>query len=107
MSEPNLTQSEDTKSKVPSTPLSCLIGATISGALATGSYYLMASIATSFANKPLHSSNPIVMNISSAVRTLVVGMVALASGVFALVTIGLIALGIQLLIQQFTKKQDI
>ena len=83
----------------PPTPLRCITGATISGGLAFAMYSLMIAIATTFANKPIHSDNQIVINIASAVRTLVVGVVALGMGIFSIVAIGLLALAIQLLIQ--------
>lgn len=79
------------------------MGSLISGGLAYALYLLTASIAQSFAAKPIHSNNVLVLNITVAVRTLVVGVSMLATGVFALVTIGLIALGIQLFIQQLSK----
>ena len=56
--------------------------------------------------KPIHSDNPMVVNISSAVRTLVVGVVALGMGIFGLVAIGLFALMVQLLIQGSKKGQS-
>jgi hypothetical protein len=64
---------------------------------------MMTAIATTFASKPLHSNNELVLKIASAVRTLVLGMVALGSGVFGIVAIGLTALAVQLLIQQLSK----
>ncbi len=69
-------------------------------------YLLMISIATTFASKPIHSDNPIALNIGSAVRTLVVGVVALGTGIFGIVAVGLFALAIQLLVQQFTKPKS-
>ena len=42
------------------------------------------------------------MNIAVAVRTLVMGITALATSVFAIVTVGLVALGIQLAIQKIS-----
>jgi len=66
----------------------------------------MSAIATSFAAKPLHSDNLIVLRISSAVRTLVLGIAALGSGVFAIVAIGLVALAIQLFFQQLVKRES-
>ena len=83
----------------PPTPLRCITGATISGGLAFAMYSLMIAIATTFASKPIHSDNQIVINIASAVRTLVVGVAALGMGIFSIVAIGLLALAIQLLIQ--------
>ncbi len=85
------------------TPFNCLGGALISGGLATALYFLTASIVQTFAAKPVHSNNPIVVNITAAVRTLVVGMSALATGIFGLVAIGLVALAIQLLFQKLSQ----
>ncbi|MFW6295825.1 MAG: DUF3082 domain-containing protein [Halothece sp.] len=57
-------------------------------------------IAQAFASKPITSTNPTAINISVAVRTLVVGMAALGTGLFSIVAVGLIALMIQTIIQQ-------
>ncbi|MBW4633357.1 MAG: DUF3082 domain-containing protein [Iphinoe sp. HA4291-MV1] len=105
MSDENVTQQVETQGQVQSSPLRCITGAMISAGLGYGLYSLMIATATTFANKPIHSHNPIVMNIASAVRTLVVGVMALGTGVFGIVAIGLLALGVQLLVQQLTKKQ--
>lgn len=86
------------------TPLRCLTGAMIAGGIAIALYSLTASIAFSFASKPISSNNPAVLNIAAAVRTLVVGIAALGTGIFGLVAIGLVALAIQLSIQRITKK---
>ncbi|PMB19589.1 hypothetical protein CEN47_23020 [Fischerella thermalis CCMEE 5319] len=101
MSEP-----EEAQTQAKANPLRSLIGAVISGALAFAAYSLMSAIATSFAAKPLHSDNVIVLRISSAVRTLVLGIAALGSGVFAIVAIGLVALAIQLFFQQLVKRES-
>lgn len=82
--------------------LKCFSGTLIAGTMALLAYRLTLSIATTFAGKPIVSDNPTVMNITSAVRTLVVGMVALGTGVFGLAALGLFLLGIQLLIQRLT-----
>lgn len=97
----NPTQPTDT-----TTPLRCVIGAAVAGGLGYAAYSLMIAIATNFAKKPIHSDNQLVVNLTSAVRTLVVGIVALGSGIFSLIAIGLLALGVQLLIQQWTKSQN-
>lgn len=80
--------------------LRCFSGAFVAGTLAMLIYRLTVSIATTFANKPIVSDNPAVMNIASAVRTLVVGMAALGAGVFGLAALGLFLLGIQLTVQR-------
>ncbi|WP_427157758.1 DUF3082 domain-containing protein [Aliinostoc sp. HNIBRCY26] len=105
MTEQNTTPTTDTNTQVTASPLRCLTGSIISGVMGYGSYSLMIAIATTFAQKPVHSDNQLVIKITSAVRTLVVGIVALGSGVFAIVAIGLLALGIQLLFQSFTKEK--
>jgi hypothetical protein len=106
MNDPNLIPKRDTQQQTSSSPLRCLIGAIISGGVGYGCYLLMMSIATSFANKPIHSDNQLALRISSAVRTLVLGVAALGTGIFFLVALGLLALAIQLLWQQFTSKQE-
>ena len=90
------------------TPLNCLMGATISGALGYALYNLTASIIHSFASKPLTSSNPLVLRIGSLVRTLVMGVASLGTFVFFFVAFGLILLAIQLLFQREkpTEKQE-
>ncbi|MCL2934366.1 MAG: DUF3082 domain-containing protein [Trichodesmium sp. MAG_R03] len=86
-------------------PLQCLASAIISGGLATITYLLMKSVAKTFASKPILSDNFLVINISGAVRTLVVGIIALAACICAMVTLGLVALAIQTIIQRFTNKE--
>ncbi|AFY45156.1 DUF3082 domain-containing protein [Nostoc sp. PCC 7107] len=104
MSE-NITPQE-TATQAQASPLRCVTGAIISSGMAYALYSLMIAIATSFASKPVHSHNELVIKITSAVRTLVVGIVALGSGIFGIVAIGLIALGVQLLIQQLSQPKN-
>jgi hypothetical protein len=85
------------------TPLRCLVGATISGGLAIALYSLMSSIAQTYATKPIVATNPVVLNIAIAVRTLVTGVVALGAGIFAFVALGLLLLGIQLTLQSLRR----
>uniref|UniRef100_A0ACD5GUF0 DUF3082 domain-containing protein n=1 Tax=Desertifilum tharense IPPAS B-1220 TaxID=1781255 RepID=A0ACD5GUF0_9CYAN len=98
MSDPNLSPQPQSPQKA--TPLRCLTGAVISGAIATALYWLTGSIVQTFANKPIHSDNPLTINLAVAVRTLVIGMGFLGTGIFAVATLGLVALAIQLLIQR-------
>jgi hypothetical protein len=100
--EPNqVTSSTDN-----ATPVRCATGALISGGMAFGLYSLMIAIATTFAEKPIHSDNQIVIRLAAAVRTLVVGTAALGTGLFGIVALGLLALGGQLLIQQLLKPKN-
>ena len=109
MTEENLTKStEETENQEENqpTPTRCITGALICGGLGFAMYKLMISIATTFANKPVTSDNPMVVSISSAVRTLVVGVVALGTGIFGIVGVGLLALAVQLVIKQLTGKDE-
>ena len=90
----------------PPTVLRCVTGSLMAGSFAAGLYALTLSIAQTFANKPIHSDNVTVINIAAAVRTLVMGIVALGGGVFAFASVGLMLLALQLLIQKFVKKPD-
>jgi hypothetical protein len=82
--------------------LQCFSGAFVAGTIALLAYRMMLAIAANFAAHPVVSDNLAVVNISSAVRTLVVGMAALGAGVFGLAGLGLFLLGIQLLVQRLT-----
>lgn len=84
-------------------PISCFGGSLVAGSVATGMYFLTLSIAQSFANKPITTTNVMAINISAAVRTLVVGMCALGMAVFGIAALGLAALGIQVLIQKLQR----
>jgi Protein of unknown function (DUF3082) len=103
MSDPNLIQQPETP-KDSATPLRCLTGSIISGGLAIAVYSLLTAIATSFATNPIHSQKQLTIRIASAVRTLVLGVFTLGTGVFAIVALGLLALGVQLLLQQLRQK---
>ena len=84
--------------------LKCFSGSFMAGTIALLAYRLMLGIATTFAAKPIVSDNPATTNIAAAVRTLVVGMVALGAGVFGVAALGLFLLGGQLLIQRLTQR---
>jgi hypothetical protein len=90
-------------SKQKATPLRSWSASIISGAIAYGLYLLLNSIVQTYATKAVTSNNPLVVNLTAAVRTMVMGVVALGTGVFAMVAIGLFLLGIQLTFQSFTK----
>lgn len=97
------TQATEITQKLPS-PVQCLSASLISGAFAIALYFLTSSIAQAFANKPLPSSNVTALNIAVAVRTLVVGLSTLATAIFGIVAVGLVALAIQTIIQQLKNK---
>lgn len=85
------------------TPLRCFLTSIFSGAIAFCLYLLLNSIVQTYAAKAVTSNNPIVVNLTAAVRTMVMGIVALGTGVFGVVAIGLFLLGIQLTVQSLKK----
>lgn len=82
------------------TPQRCLFGAVTAGAIAVVLYFLTSAIATLFATKGVHSDNLLVQRISAAVRTMLIGMSALGTGIFGLSAVGLFGLGIQLFVRR-------
>lgn len=100
MTVPSPTPTQPQPQRSDPTPVRCFSGALIASPLAFGMYLLTAAIATTFAEKPVSMSNPLAANISVMVRTLVVGVCALGTAIFAIATIGLVALGIQLLFKK-------
>ena len=109
MTHPTPTPNQDTQpidmtQTLPS-PLRCLSGALISGGFAIALYFLTSSIAQTFSSKPLASTNPTAINIAIAVRTLVVGLSTLATTLFSVIAVGLLALGIHVLIQQLKNRK--
>jgi hypothetical protein len=109
MTNPTPTQNQNAKPTTTQdtlpTPLRCLSGALISGGFAIALYFLSSSIAQTFGSKPIASTNPTAINIAIAVRTLVVGLSMLATFVFGLVAVGLIAVTIQSSIQQLKNRK--
>jgi hypothetical protein len=89
-----MTQSTPPETTLPS-PLNCAIGSLIAGVMSFALYTMTSNIATTFATKPMIQKTTMAANIAAAVRTLVVGSTALGAGVFGLISIGLLLLGIQ------------
>ncbi|BAY22475.1 hypothetical protein NIES2100_22380 [Calothrix sp. NIES-2100] len=106
MTDPNSLPQPETSAEVQTSPVRCVSGAIVSGGLGYALYSLMIAIATNFASKPIHSDNQLVIRLTSAVRTLVVGLFALGAGIFGLVAVGLLALAVQLLVQKLKKSPE-
>lgn len=100
MSEPSSPSPNTPEPASPAQWLKCFSGALMAATIALLAYRLMTEIAITFARKPVISDNPTVINLTAAVRTLVVGMVALGAGVFGIAALGLFLLGIQRLWQR-------
>jgi len=80
------------------------LGSGIASALAILMYRMLHSISLTFASKPVTSDNVTVINLSAAVRTLVMGIVALGTGVFGIAALGLLLLALQMLFYRLTGK---
>ncbi len=80
-------------------PLSCFGGSIVAGGITFVLYNMTSAIALSFARKIIHTDNITTQRIAAAVRTLVVGLSALGTGIFGLAALGLLGLGIQLFLK--------
>lgn len=100
---PESKKSPESSLNAPPTPLRCLLGSIVAGVFSFLAWNLTQSIAVAFAARQITSDNMIVIRISIAVRTLVVGLTTFGAGIFGLAAIGLLGLAIQLLL---TKKQS-
>ena len=79
------------------TPLRCLFSSIISAGISFCLYLLLNSIVQGFAAKTVTSSNPLVIKLTSAVRTMIMGVTALGMGITGLIAIGIFLLGIQVM----------
>lgn len=100
MNDPTPTEQTITQSTLPN-PLRSFLGALIASGLAIALYRVTGSISQGFAQQSLHSDNALVVKITIAVRTLVVGLSTLATFMFAIVGVALVVLAIQATIQKF------
>ncbi|MEM9120777.1 MAG: DUF3082 domain-containing protein, partial [Cyanobacteria bacterium P01_F01_bin.56] len=108
MSTPATSSKSEPAIATPENPLStrrilrAFTGSMMAGIFAMLFYKMLVAVATSFANKPVTSDNITVINLSAAVRTLVLGSITLGTGVFAIAAVGLTLLGWQMIWQRFT-----
>lgn len=82
------------------------LGSAIATGLALALYNLLSAIALNFATKPVTSDNVTVINLSAAVRTLVLGIFALGTGVFGIAAIGLFLLAVQMTVLRLRGKSE-
>ncbi len=96
----NLTQPTPNES-----PIRSLIGAIISGIMATGLYFFSISVAHKLAAHPFVGSGSLADRIGAAFRTI---LLALGSGItmiFAVIAIGLVLLALKQITQKFLPTQ--
>lgn len=103
MNNPTPTEQSPALPTLPS-PLRSSLGALIASGMAIALYRVTGSISQNFADKPLHSDNALVVKITIAVRTLVVGLSTLATFIFAIVAVALVALAIQATVQKLKQR---
>ena len=107
MNDPTPTEQPATDSKPLPSPLRSSLGGLIASGMAIALYRVTGAISQGFAQKPLHSDNALVVKISIAVRTLVVGLSILAAFIFAIVAVALVALAIQAAIQKLKQPSSL
>lgn len=95
--EKSTTVKQEDQEKI--TPLRCFTGGSISGGLAIASYLLTKSVILTYSTMPIKFNNPMAIRIAATVRTLIMGITTMATFVFLMVTVGLVALGIKLIIE--------
>ncbi len=92
--------------KKPITLFDCWSGSAVAGGIAYGAYLMTLNIGSRFAAKPLPADMAyLARSIGVAVRTLVVGLSAMATFIFGFVALGLFALGIQVLFRPRPKPE--
>jgi hypothetical protein len=89
------------------TPLNCFLGGLVAGAIGFFFYHSAEAIAGVFARTQIHSENFLVIRMSTAIRTLVIGMFALGAGVFGMAAVGLTGLGFQTIFQKTPSSESI
>lgn len=104
MNDPTQTNSTPQTDLTTVSPFRCLTGSLISSGFAIALYSLTVSIALKLSQTPIRSGNPMAIKIAAAVRTLVIGMFALGTGVFTIAALGLLALMVQIIIQRWQKR---
>jgi hypothetical protein len=104
MTDQNQTNSTPATNLTTVSPFRCLTGALISSGFAIALYLLTSSVAQTLAQTPIRSGNEYAMRIAAAVRTLVIGMCALGTGIFTIATLGLLALMVQIIILRWQKR---
>jgi hypothetical protein len=76
-------------------PIQCVLGSIVAGAMSYGMYILTTNIAIKFASQPISNTTNLAINIAATVRTLLIGICALGTAVFGIIAVSLFALGIQ------------
>ncbi len=83
-------------------PLRCWTGSGVAGGMAIAAYLITRAIAVSFANSP-PTGNALALRIGITVRTLIIGISTMATGIFSLIAISLFILGIKSLLASAPK----
>ncbi|VXD13700.1 conserved hypothetical protein [Planktothrix serta PCC 8927] len=81
----------------------CITNGLMYGGIAFIFYKMTQSMAEKFANKPIQSENFTVIQMSTTVRTLVVGVFTMGTVLFSFLSVGLIILAIYVSIQRLMK----
>ncbi|BAW95856.1 hypothetical protein NIES970_07700 [[Synechococcus] sp. NIES-970] len=91
---PDLKPEKAPASEALPSPLRCWYGTAVAGAMSLTAYLLTSKVIAGFASKP-PTGNELAVQIGITVRTLIMGLFTMATGVFGLIAVGLFILGLQ------------
>ena len=92
--KPDLPTEETPEVEALPSPVRCWSGTLVAGGMSYAAFLLTQSVVASFASKPA-TGNQLALQIASTVRTLVMGIFTMATGVFGIIAIGLFLLGVK------------
>lgn len=78
-------------------PIRCWSGTLVAGGMSYVALLLTQNVVASFASKPA-TGNQLALQIASTVRTLVMGVFTMATGIFGIIAVGLFLLGVKSLL---------
>lgn len=94
---PEIDPEIDPETEVLPSPLRCWSGTMVAGGMSYVAFLLTQNVVASFASKPA-TGNQLALQIASTVRTLVMGVFTMATGVFGVIAVGLFLLGVKSLL---------
>ena len=94
---PDLKPDEISEEDLPS-PLRCWSGTAVASSMSFAAFLITRKVVANFASKP-PTGNDLALQIGATVRTLVMGIFTMATGVFGLIAVGLFLLGVKSLLE--------
>ncbi|OKH18654.1 hypothetical protein NIES208_05205 [[Limnothrix rosea] IAM M-220] len=86
-------------------PLRCWSGTAVASSMSFAAFLVTRKVITNFASTP-PTGNDLALRIAITVRTLVVGVLTMATGVFGLIALGLLLLGVKSLLESLKNPES-